>query len=227
MEKCETARKTASKLLVNHGLTTLTLDDLIAIIEDSGFVIVDYSSNRNDSYMNALIKELSVQKLIDEGKAFTYQRDNTKIVFVCERMTAEEKRYVLAHELGHISCGHLETGVSYCQSVNDEYVANEFAHYLLHPGVVVQARAWCHSHRIATVLIIALLIFAIASVSVAHYVSLQRSFYGEYYTTDSGERYHLKGCPIIRGKSNIHRLTKEEFEAGKYKPCMVCMPGAG
>ena len=48
-------------------------------------------------------------------------------------------------------------------------------------------------------------------------------YYGEYYVTPSGTKYHTKDCNFVSGKKNIHRLTKEEYESGEYKPCQICI----
>ena len=52
----------------------------------------------------------------------------------------------------------------------------------------------------------------------------ERKIYeGEYYVTEHGTKYHLKGCVTIEGHK-VRRLTKEDVKAGKYVPCSVCQP---
>ena len=50
------------------------------------------------------------------------------------------------------------------------------------------------------------------------------SYYGEYYITENGTKYHEKDCMIIKDKNNTQRLTKSDYESGDYEPCQVCLP---
>ena len=52
----------------------------------------------------------------------------------------------------------------------------------------------------------------------------ERSYYGNYYITETGSKYHIEGCSYIKDKTNIHRMTVEEYESGKYEPCDRCLP---
>ena len=69
-----------------------------------------------------------------------------------------------------------------------------------------------------------ILLCGIISIPVIKHIQLSKSYYGEYYVTESGEKYHIEDCPVIKDKTNTHRLTIEEFESGKYEPCHICMP---
>ena len=39
-----------------------------------------------------------------------------------------------------------------------------------------------------------------------------------------GNKYHEKDCIFVKDKTNVHRMTEEEFESGEYEPCRICLP---
>lgn len=54
--------------------------------------------------------------------------------------------------------------------------------------------------------------------------STAKKYYGEYYITSTGNKYHDKDCGYVKGKDNIERLTVEQYESGEYEPCGKCLP---
>lgn len=46
----------------------------------------------------------------------------------------------------------------------------------------------------------------------------------DLYRTETGSKYHLRDCMYIEDKTDVYRLTQEEFYSGKYEPCEACMP---
>ncbi len=52
----------------------------------------------------------------------------------------------------------------------------------------------------------------------------QKNYYGEYYITDTGHKYHRADCIFVKNKENVRRLTEEEFFSGDYEPCEMCLP---
>jgi hypothetical protein len=56
-----------------------------------------------------------------------------------------------------------------------------------------------------------------------HYTMVEKTYYGEYYVTENGEKYHDEDCIYIKDKSNVHRLTIEEYESGEFEPCQICL----
>lgn len=89
------------------------------------------------------------------------------IVFIHEDLNEEEKTKVLAHENGHIYLGHFSSSQVIGKDVQEEYEANEFAHYLqtdsvatkMQNGLIKYKKTWLAVVAIVLVLAIALAIF--------------------------------------------------------------------
>ncbi len=174
-------------------------------------------------HTNTLIEELSLQPFASAGSAFLYKNKEIKLVFVCEELLEQDKIYTLAHELGHIACDHVKEGCAWKANIQEEYEANEFAHYLLNPSVIDKTVIRISKHRLlATVLTISMFL-ALLSIPIISWRQRTSSYYGDYYVTETGQKYHAADCPAIRDKTNIHRLTIEEFESAKYEPCQICL----
>ena len=130
---------------------------------------------------------------------------------------------VLAHEEGHIFLNHLSNNNVVGQDVKDEYNANEFAHFLLKSKHKSSIRNVIGDYRGAIItFVIILAVFVVGILLTAK--SSSDSLPGEYYVTDTGKRYHKADCVFVKNKSNVHLMTEEEYAAGKYTPCQVCLP---
>ena len=140
MERSKKAKQTAYGLLKQYRLSAPTLDELVYITESLGFELMDFSNDEPTESMSALLEELGLRDLAKTSKSFVYQNGEIRLLFVSDAMSAEEKRYAIAHELGHILCGHLKEGAYQSTNVEEEFEANEFAHYLLHPGLGMRIR---------------------------------------------------------------------------------------
>lgn len=101
-------RKTAYAVLRKHKIINPSLDDLVQIAKELGFDVIDYSKFSSESSAEVLIRELGLESFAKNGKSFLYKNNKIKLIFLCETMDAKEKLYALAHELGHIYCGHLK-----------------------------------------------------------------------------------------------------------------------
>lgn len=224
MDKELSAKKAAYAVLKQYKISTPTLDELLFLIKSYGFEVIDYELDSGRGSADALINELSLQSFAITGKAFTYQKSEIKLIFVCDSMTPEEKKYALAHELGHIVCGHLKNGLCNKADMTEEFEANEFAHYLLHPGAGIKVSKWVHTHKTLSLIALVVLIAGIVAIPILHHISVEKTYYGEYYVTENGEKYHDENCIYIKDKSNVHRLTIEEYESGEFEPCQICLP---
>lgn len=218
-------RKTAYTVLRKHKIINPSLDDLVQIAKELGFDVIDYPKFSSESSAEVLIRELGLESFAKNGKSFLYKNNKIKLIFLCETMDAKEKLYALAHELGHIYCGHLKNGICCNEAdMEEEHEANEFAHYLLHPRWANKATQVVCRHKMLSIFIAILIICCIISIPVITQVHLNQSYYGEYYVTKNGKKYHTKNCQIIKDKTNTHRLTVDEYDTGEYEPCQICLP---
>lgn len=217
------AQAEASRLLKEYSISSPSLDDLIQIARANGYEIIDYSPNNNPTNVTTLLHELSLEQLAATRRAFVFKRGEIRLLFVCDTMTSSEKRYAIAHELGHIVMGHLKNGLCNDGEIEEEYEANEFAHYLLRPGFAVRGAVWVRRHIVISILIVVLVVLGIAAIPVTARILKEQSYYGDYYITENGEKYHNKNCTIIKGKANVRRLTIDEWKSGKYQPCQICL----
>lgn len=216
------ARQAASKLLRRYYLSDLSLDNIIYIINDYGYDIVEYTDNGSES--KQLLQSLELLEFAKMNKAFTYSDTSTKIIFIREELNAKEKLYVLAHELGHIVCKHTDKKASFSGNVEDEREANEFAHYIMHPNLITRMVSAVYMHKTLSVIsLIAVLLAAVTGFTL-YSIKKEDAYYGNYYITESGTKYHTEECIYVKNKNNIKRLTVDEFEANEYGPCKVCLP---
>lgn len=97
----------AVKELLKNGINSLpvTIETLEAIINSKGFKIINYDVSCKQHA--DILESIGVLQLADRTKAFTYSGRNAKCVFVKIGVSANEKRLLLAHELGHIVLCHL------------------------------------------------------------------------------------------------------------------------
>ena len=204
------ARRLAYHLLVRYGLSVPSLDDIVRIISQEGFDIIDYDPS--SSAVQELTQTLSLNSHILAQNAFLYTNHDVKLLFIRDSLDAEEKRIASAHELGHIVCGH--TG----STVQEEYEANEFVHYFLRPSVCIRVYNTVRKRKLVTAGILLLLSCLCIGINAA--IS---SRYSDYYISQNGKKYHLRNCTIIHDKTGLRRLTNDEVSLGIYEPCHVCL----
>ena len=165
MARSKFAKEKAYAVLQQYGLNEPILDDLIYVVKVLGYEIIDFNRCHITDNIAALIKELNLEDLVKSARAFVYRRGEIKLLFIDETMTADEKCYTIAHELGHIVCNHLKRTTLEIVDVQEEFEANEFAHYLLNPGLSVKLKRMFGNrkgHGVLAGIIIALLCVIIA-----------------------------------------------------------------
>lgn len=210
----------AKMLLQKYKLGKVTLDNLGYIIEDQGYEIIEYSLGGK----NSILERLGLEVYAQGCKAFSYNGNGMKFVFVREDTTADDKMYILSHELGHIICGHMKRNGISSLDVEEERESNEFAHYILHPNIVTLASAKYYENKRPFIIALIVVVCLIIGIPVTSFIVKQNSYYGEYYVTETGSCYHEKECIFVKDKKSIHRLTENQYYSGDYSPCQICLP---
>ena len=146
------------------------------------------------------------------------------MIFINEDLNDEEKLLILSHEFGHIVCDHFSIAPIIGRDVKEEHEANEFAHYLLEQRIFYRIKRiiqMYHNLIIALVAVLCLILGALSAYLIMH---SSDSYHDNLYITSTGNCYHKKECIFVKNKTNIKRITKEQFEKGTYVPCDVCLP---
>ena len=146
----------ANELLIRYKLKRPTLEDIVFLVGENGYEIIDFEPGSPSA--ESLFRELSLNEAVCSQDAFLYTNHNVKLLFLKDSLDADEKRYAAAHELGHIVCGHSQTR----PSVKEEYEANEFVHYFLNPSARLRARNMTARHKWRTAFIILTIALVVA-----------------------------------------------------------------
>lgn len=151
------SRYYAIKELLENGINSLpiTTERLETVITNKGFKIINYDTSCKKHA--EILTGLGVLPLASRTKAFTYVGNAEKIVFVKISASANDKRLLLAHELGHISMGHIsdngvvgyKPGGLIDEGQEDE--ANTFALEFLAPVCIFRRKHIKTSQRISDI----------------------------------------------------------------------------
>ena len=217
-------KKSVDLFKKKYNLTDITEKSICDTLQKQGYTVIYFNTIFNDENVSQIIENLKLEEAITSHKGFTYSNNKYRLVFVNEDLSEEERLMVLSHEEGHIFCEHTTCQPIIGQDVKQEHEANEFAHYLLHPNKSVKAKSWITKHKKFFISVCACIILVAVGIAVFSIASKEQSYYGEYYITSTGDKYHEKGCIFVKNKNNVRRLTKEEFESGDYEPCQTCLP---
>lgn len=217
-------RKKVCRFIKDQRLSTVSFQSLSTAAGRLGYTIIYYSRGKNTPETETLISEFQLAVPVKTTNGFLYSNGDYRLIFINQDLADEEKKIVLSHELGHIVCKHLHSGQGIGFDVREEYEANEFSHFLLNPSVTQKTRQSAASHKKAVIAIILTVTLLIGGIVTASVIKTQKSYYGEYYVTSTGSKYHKKDCVFVKNKANVRRLTKEEFESGDYSPCEMCLP---
>ena len=221
MRKTNKGKVKAKEFLGIYGTSEYSSERFKDILEEKGYTTVEFGSS---SESDTLISELKLKNYADSSRGFTYADSNYRIVFIDENLSEDEKRIVLTHEAGHIFCEHFGKASIIGKDVTDEFEANEFAHYILIPTVADTLKDFIKRNRIK--IFFCMVLLAIISILTAFAINRYRDnkYYGDYYITATGTKYHTKDCRYIDNKESKSRMTNEEFESGYYDPCSDCLP---
>lgn len=215
--------KKAKAFRQEFRLTEISYNTLKTVFEKQGFTVIDFNPVCNDSDVSTIIRSLHLEDMVLHSKGFIYTDANYRLVFINEKLSEDEKALVLAHEQGHVYCGHTAGPAVVGRDVQEEYEANEFVHYLIRTPASSKIKHFLKKYNkwlITAMVAIILLITGSTAMKKYH----DRKIYeGNYYVTVHGEKYHLRNCMTIEGHY-VRRLTKKDIESGEYEPCSVCIP---
>jgi Zn-dependent peptidase ImmA (M78 family) len=178
----------------------------------------------NEKDVETVIQNLDVGENALKSRGFTYVSAEYRLIFVNEDLTDEEKLLVLSHELGHIVCEHFSVVPIIGNDVKEEYEANEFAHYVLNQSTFIKGKKLFAKNKKLVLSIITIVVLCILVFCATNIIKRKQSYYGEFYITTTGSKYHKKDCIFIKEKNNVERLTKEQFSTSEYSPCEMCLP---
>lgn len=212
-------RQQAKAFRKQYGIKIVNSATLCEALTEQGYTIIEFNGIQEKESVSDLISALRLEDQISHSKCFTYQNDKYRLIFIHEDLNDEERTVVLAHEQGHIWNQHMHKDSAIGVDVIHEHEANEFAHYLLDDRFGKKKRI-----RIITLACVAALIM-ITSIGLYVKQSHDKAVYTEdLYRTETGTKYHVRDCIYIRDRTDVYRLTQEEFDSGKYEPCSACMP---
>lgn len=135
---------TANKILSDYKIDSLPVkcSQVEEMIKNLGYNIVPF--NLNDTGTIAVLTKYNIIDMAKKHNAITYNTNKYKIVFYKNSLGLSEKRFVLAHELGHIVLNH----TSGCQVLGfnssrqpdktQEWEADKFATALFAPTCILK-----------------------------------------------------------------------------------------
>ncbi len=220
----KTIKKAAKRFIKKYKLMCIDYVSLKNTVVKMGYTIIEFNSLFNDKNIETVIQNLELSEKILKSRGFTYVSSDYRLIFVNEDLTDEEKLLVISHEIGHIICEHFSVVPIIGSDVKEEYEANEFAHYLLHQGTLGKLKKSVIVHRKAFIATIILLCLIASSMTTLSIIRSRIVYEEKFYVTSTGKCYHKKECVFVKNKTNIKKLSKEEFEKRLYSPCEMCLP---
>ncbi len=220
----KTIKKLVYDFINKHHLMSADYFTLAKVIERLGYTIIYFNSVLNNTDVEIIIQNLKLKDVVPKSRGFTYTDENYRLVFINENLTEDEKLIVISHELGHIVCGHFDTAPIIGNDVIEENEANEFSHYLLEQSPSCKIRCLIQKYKKLIIYGVSILIILLASIVIILVCAKEESYFGNYYITPTGEKYHEPECVHIKYHKNAQRLTKEQFKSGEYGPCGTCLP---
>ena len=216
---------------LNGNLTNLAV---ISTLKKDGYEVIFYNTPEGDA-------ALEIYGLYDYSRtvrAFTL-RNEMKIVFVDDALSATDKLKALLHEAGHIRLGHIGTGnMHLCDSADMEGEATAFVYEVMSPTLFVPRSL------VAVSLLLIVLSFICGynftnennEVPIAPALSqIQQAVQPTsesapkpyqvttpVYITRTGSKYHKEECTYTKDKdcAEIDRTQAEIL----FSPCSACNP---
>lgn len=217
-------KKTVNQFIKQHHITTVNYLTLKEVVKHIGFTVIEFNNILNDKDIETVIQNLGLDETVLNSRGFTYTDNYYRLVFINEDLNAEEKLYVISHELGHIVRNHYSTSPIIGRDVKEEHEANEFSHYLLKNNRLHNLKIAISEYKRVTIILTFVLFVMLGLVVAGLAINKEKTYYGDFYITTTGDKYHQADCIHVKNHNNIERLTKEQFESGEYEPCGTCLP---
>lgn len=217
-------KKKVKTFIKKYKLMYIDYTALKNAVTNIGYTVIEFNSVFNEGDVATVIRNLDLSENILKSRGFTYVSPEYRLIFINEDLNDEEKLLVLSHEAGHIVCAHFSAAPLIGNDVKDEHEANEFSHYLLKRNKFGKIKNSVAAHRrafIASAIAACLITAAFVACLTAHNINTYKD---NLYVTSAGSCYHKKECIFVKNKSNVKKLTKEEYESGVYSPCDMCLP---
>lgn len=217
-------KKTVNQFIKQHHITTINYSILKEVVKTIGFTIIEFNNIFNDKDVETVIQNLDLGDTVLRSRGFTYADKNYRLLFINEDLSNDEKLYVISHELGHIVCNHYSNSPIIGRDVKEEHEANEFSHYLLKQNFFRNLKLTITERKkvvtLAAVSLVAILVIIVTGIA----INRKQSYYGDFYITTTGDKYHRAECIHVKNNNHVERLTKEQFESEEYEPCRTCLP---
>ena len=237
------ARAAARAYLRRYGVTGVSTAGLQKGLEDRGYTLVPFLAAGNSPAVATVIETLRLEQMTSASKGFTYAGADYRLVFCRADLNDDERCLILAHEFGHITLDHLAHAPILGKDVTEEYEANEFSRMLLAAPAVRRRNSWLILAAAILLVLLGIALWRIPALrgtdapsappdrAIPEVLSEQTdpdgaAYYGEYYVTPSGTKFHTKDCSFVSGerRTGARRLTVDDYATGKYTPCSRCLP---
>ena len=195
--------------------------------ERLGYNVVFFNTPQGDE----MLAQCECVEFAKTRKAFTYS-GAVRVIFIDNRLSPEDKFYVLLHEIGHILMGHVGDGKAYSRnSIVMDIETNAFVNAVLeHKKInvlsVLSAAVILMVGMAMGVLIPvdwnAQTIVAPASTSNEVYENTSDNQSEIVYVTHAGTKFHRADCRYTKDKDCIAMSRAEAVQS--YAPCKVCKP---
>lgn len=210
------------------------LSEIKQIIEQSGWEIYSYNEAID------IIEQYQLQEMVEKNDSFATRIGNKIVILYDDNISQLDFPYILAHEIGHIVLGHLDSTDNTDDIYTKERDCNCFANELL---------GYIPNHKIGIVCgigaITALIITIIAVLFNNSYnitqnppldtslnitISIDENVLSEHIITEAtpvyikkyGEKFHLEGCKYIKNKDNLIKVSIAEAVKAGYEHCENC-----
>lgn len=183
-----------------------------------GYKVIFFNTNVGD----AELLRYDLMEKAKKTKAFTYN-STAKIIFIDNKISCEDKTYLLYHETAHIMLGHLnDARLSTKNNILLDVDADTFVHEILKPK--------------KTKIFIPLFIIMVCSFIIGVFINYSDDLSNEpvnntivaqtecnwVYITSTGTKFHTQSCTHTKNK-DYARIERKEAEK-IFQPCKLCNP---